>query len=198
MNGTARNARLRRKVDSRKKQAALAKIVKVLRTVPASEVDTLLARAKTASEKRDRGNLMMTGTAPLEISQRIGDGISRAVESFAANNQLDRDLWYHDESIWRVRSKSKGIYHEVQIAAFLSDKDERLFFIPQACRMKDKSVEATKQTVVKGLIESLPLKDLEESDENMIATSVGSVLSHVWSKAEKLSESELEIIKRRK
>lgn len=198
MKKTERNARLRRKVDSQKQRSALAKIVKVLRTVPAREVDVLLARAKVTLEKHDRWRSSMTGTGPLEVSQSVGKGISRAVESFAHDKKLDPEIWYHDEPIWRVRDRQNDLYHEVQIAAFSSEQDECLFFIPQAYAVDNGTVRAAKQERVKGLITFLPLRELEASDEGTIAKEVGKMLPGAWSNAESISESDLELVTREK
>jgi hypothetical protein len=125
----------------------------------------------------------------LQVSQRVGNGITRAVEDFAHKKKLDSDAWYHNEPIWRVRSKRKDVYREVQIAAFTGERDECLFFIPQAYKFKNGSVEATRQDVVKGLVTSLPLSKLEASDENTIATDVGKMLPDAWKKAESIPET---------
>jgi hypothetical protein len=195
-----RNANLATRIDDGKKhKAVLAKIVRVLRAVPAQDVDALLSRAKTILEKQDRRRkLFMTGTGPLQIPQQMGNGISQAVEDFARQKQLDKELWYHNESVWLIRSKNNMLYREVQIAAFLSDRDERLFFIPQAYRIESGTVEATKQKVVKGLITSLPLSKLQASDANTVAADVRKILPDAWSKAQQISETDLELVKENK
>jgi hypothetical protein len=138
---------------------------------------------------------IMAGSGPLEVPQRVGNGIARAVENFARHKKLDPDLWYHDEPIWRVRSKRNDLHCEAQIAAFLWKRDERLFFIPQAYTFENGSVRAANQKVVEGLITSLPLRKLEASDEDTIAANVEKMLPDAWSKAESISEDDLELVK---
>jgi hypothetical protein len=200
MTQTKGNARLASNLDVRKKhKAALAKILKVLRTVSRWDVDDLRECAKAALQTQvNRRNLIVTGTGPLNIPQRVGNGISRAVEDFAREENLDRELWYHDEPIWLLRSKRNDPYREVQIAAYSSERDERLFFIPQAYRLEAGTVKAASQKVVQPLIKSLPLSKLEASDEDGVAKDVGEFLPEAWSKAKSISDSDLEIVNRRR
>jgi hypothetical protein len=51
--------------------------------------------------------------------------------------------------------------------------------------------------VVKNLIRSLSLSKLDESDADTIAKEVGKILPDAWSKAESISESDLELVKER-
>jgi hypothetical protein len=151
------------------------------------------ARAKTALEKQGgRRKLIMARAEPLEVPQRVGHGISRAVERFARREHLDHDLWYHDESIWRVRNKRDDFYREVQISAFFRGQDEHLFFIPQAYVFENGRMKAAKQRVVENLIKSLPLRELEASDDASIVKEVGGFLLVAWKHAELISESDLE------
>jgi hypothetical protein len=154
--------------------------------------------SRTAIEAEDERELIMTGNRPLEVPQRVGDSISQAVEDFARKRELDPHLWYHNESIWLVRSRSNDLYREVQIAAFSWDRKESLFFIPQAYAFEGGAVRAAKQTVVNGLIKSLPLSELEASDHSKIVQYVHNTLPAAWSNAESISEKDLEVIKEKK
>jgi hypothetical protein len=157
------------------------------------------ARKKNIRQKRvNKGQLIMASAGPLAVSQRVGDCISRAVEDFARDKKLDSELWYHDEPIWLVRSKRSDPYREVQIAAFLWERDECLFFIPHAYRFKNGLVRAAKQKVVEGLRSRIPLKQLEGRDEEKIKKEVENMLPDAWSKAESIDESDLELIRGRK
>ena len=70
---------------------------------------------------------------PIDIPV-VGAHISTAIRRFASNKQRCQvEVWYHDEPVWFVREEcEKGFYRQVQIAAFLTEQGEHLFFTPFA------------------------------------------------------------------
>lgn len=75
----------------------------------------------------------MTGyKGPIEFPI-LGQSISTAVKLFAEKFGCEYENWYHDEPVWFVRRRLDNSFHQqVQIAAFLTDEGEYLYFTPLA------------------------------------------------------------------
>jgi hypothetical protein len=63
----------------------------------------------------------------------LGANVSIAVRRFAEKNDCQSEAWCHDEPVWLVRKEAEpGFYQQVQVAAFLTEEGENLYFTPLA------------------------------------------------------------------
>jgi hypothetical protein len=127
---------------------------------------------------------------PLDIPV-VGAHISAAVRRFASNKQrCEFELWYHDEPVWFVRDAGeRGFYRQVQIAAFLTEQGEHLFFTPFAYAADGAGLKITPCDPTQSL--SVPLFELYRMDSaEDIVQKVEQNLVLAWKQAESFQKKD--------
>lgn len=78
---------------------------------------------------------------PVDVHPELGDIITKVVQRFTSNNNLDECIaWYHDEPIWFVKKKQQNVVIRVQVAAFHREDKYVIRLIPDAYLLENKRV----------------------------------------------------------
>lgn len=115
----------------------------------------------------------------------LSDLITEQVEKFAADRDIQHEVWYHDEPVWLLWEEAGNITRQVEIAAFaVPREEEQLLFIPDAyCYDEDKlQVHALDQSRVKAAIVFRPLKSFDPQS-NSAGSKLRDLLRAAWEKA---------------
>lgn len=122
--------------------------------------------------------------------------ISRAVQEFAKQHDLDSHLWYHDEPLWLIeKNDGNEICRQVQVAAFQTEDDESLYFIPHAYGIVNSDFCTTRPDKTEKSTVKLPLSYLYKSvaighEENLV-DNIKFKLHEAWQAATILSKHDL-------
>ena len=133
---------------------------------------------------------------PLEVDRNLGDVIASAIEAFAKNNELQCELWYHNQPVWLLSLNVQGeFFQQVQVAAFHGRKKDELFFIPQAYAFDGEDVRTTCEQVSRKGTETVPLAELlvgSLDDLKKASERISEAISQAWTAASVLTHKDLE------
>lgn len=134
---------------------------------------------------------------PIDVGSALGDIISDAVVRFAKANNLDYELWYHDEPIWLVGKMRANRALRVQIGAFRIEPEigTQLLFIAEAYTVDEtkKHLDLMADDKVEGSIISVKLKEIAHLPSDDVGIRLEKLLGEAWQKAEGLLAEPLEI-----
>lgn len=106
----------------------------------------------------------------------IGVYISASVKQFATKNDCESEAYYHDEPVWFVlRQASPGFFQQVQIAAFLTEEGEHLYFTPFAYVASKDGVKITPCYPDKSFKVSLAELYVKSDPEDVKKTLLGQI-----------------------
>lgn len=137
-------------------------------------------------------DIMGAFEGPLPIPE-LDESITVVVRDFAKSHGLEYELWYHNEPLWLVLKREKGITRKVQVAAYAplggGTSQANLFFIPSAYSFDEQKLESRTipGNVKEKYIRSKPTAEIPPNSKDVLVT----MLDSAWKDAQKFSTADL-------
>lgn len=125
---------------------------------------------------------------PIDVSRRVGDVLTTAVQRVAEDRGLEHEAWYHDEPIWIVRERrprgAGTVVCRVQVAVFDGPDGRVVEAIPDAYtvahgRVRRKALERSRRAG----IQSVRLPEVLSDSE-----PIANLILRAWKAARALAD----------